>query len=283
MTPLAYCQDKTKQSGSSFVGSFKFLAKDKRDALTCLYAFCREVDDVVDGCSDKSVAQRTLLWWQMDLEKAFAGKEKPEHPVCQAIAIYAPLFQLPQIEFDEIILGMQMDLEQNRYPRFIDLNQYCYRAAGVVGRLTARILGISSLDTLAYAEKLGLALQLTNIIRDVGEDARNNRIYLPLDELALFGVDEKDILAADATPEFKQLMQFQAKRAKKMYVEALGLLPKDDAKKQKVGLMMAAIYYQLLLEIEADGVEHVLAHKIVLPKARKFRIALKVWLTGFKL
>ncbi len=282
MTPLAYCQDKVKQSGSNFVGSFRFLPSDQRAALTCLYAFCREVDDVVDDCVDQTVAEKTLAWWRQDLAKAFLQDVKPEHPVCQAIADYAQQYQLPENEFVDIIDGMHMDLQQNRYARFVDLSQYCYLVAGVVGRLTARILGISDLATLAYAEKLGLALQLTNIIRDVGEDVRNQRLYLPQDELALFAVDEVDVMAAVTTPEFANLMHFQLQRAKNTYQEALALLPKQDAKKQKVGLIMAAIYYQLLLEIERDGVEHILDHKIALPSARKFRIALKTWLFGFK-
>ncbi len=283
MTPLAYCQEKVKQSGSSFVGSFRFLPKDKRAALTCLYAFCREVDDIVDDCSDMNVAQQTLIWWRQDLSKAFRDEVTPEHPVCQALKIYAPQYQLPEKEFVEIIDGMQMDLEQNRYARFVDLSQYCYRVAGVVGRLTARILGISDLQTLAYAEKLGLALQLTNIIRDVGEDARNNRIYLAQDELALYSVDEQSVLAAEITPEFTEFMQFQINRAKKTYQEALALLPACDRKNQQVGLIMAAIYYQLLKEVEADGAGNVLDHKIILPSGRKFRIAIKTWLLGFKL
>ena len=281
MSPLLYCQQKTAVSGSSFLAGFRFLPEQKRNAVTVLYAFCRELDDVVDECSDAHVAQTTLNWWRIELAKVFAD-EVPEHPVCQALKPVVVEFGLPESELEEIINGMQMDLEQARYGTFAELSQYCYRVAGVVGRLITRILGFSEERTLQYAEKMGLALQLTNIIRDVGEDARNGRIYLPTEELQRFNVPAQTILQLKPDEAFKALMVFQAERAQETYREAVALLPAVDRKRQKVGLVMGSIYYALLQEICADGLENVLKYKIAIPKPRKQRIALKTWLFGFK-
>ena len=282
MQPLDYCQQKAAASQSSFLAGFRFLPIDKRNALTVLYAFCRELDDVVDDCSDVGVAETTLRWWRADLAKVFAGQEMPEHPVNQALGQIVMPFALPQAEFVAIIDGMQMDLMQARYADFAALCVYCHRVAGVVGQLIARILGFTNPQTLAYADKLGLALQLTNIIRDVGEDARMGRIYLPVDELQRFGVPAQSVLQAQLTPEFARLMAFQVERAETVYAEAMALLPKEDAKAQKVGLVMGSIYYALLQEIKRDGAENVLRYKIGIPSPRKKRLALKAWLFGFK-
>lgn len=280
LTPQQYCLQKAQQSGSSFVVSFKFLSQDKRDAMIALYAFCREVDDVVDDCSDVGVAQTTLNWWRNQVTLVFSGQ--PEHPVCQALQEHVGRFALPENEFMDIIDGMQMDLQQARYLTFKDLEVYCYRAAGVVGRLSARIFEFSNDETLLYAEKLGLALQLTNIIRDVGEDARRGRIYLPVEDLQTYSVTAAEILAYKETDAFAKLMAFQIERAKNIYEEAVMLLPQADMKKQRAGLVMAAIYYALLLEIEKDGAEKVLQQKLLIPKGRKIWLALKTWCFGFK-
>ena len=280
VTPLEYCRQKAAESKSSFLAGFRFLPQPKRDAMTVLYAFCRELDDVVDDCSDRHVAQTTLNWWRGELAKVFGG-EMPEHPVCRALKTVAADFGLPQEELEDIINGMQMDLEQARYGRFEDLKLYCYRVAGVVGRLIARILGFRRPETLQYAETLGLALQLTNIIRDVGEDARNGRIYLPTEELQRFNVPAQVLMQCTPTPEFAALMDFQINRTRDTYREAVALLPSEDKKSQKVGLVMGSIYYALLNEIAADGAENVLKYKIAIPSPRKKRIALKTWLFGF--
>ena len=282
MDPLAYCQQKAAASGSSFLVSFKFLPQAKKDALTIVYAFCREADDIVDDCTDGSVALKTLHWWRQDLAKVFAQGQTPEHPVHQAIATIKDQFGLPYQEFEAILDGMQMDLQQARYNSFAELQTYCHRVAGVVGRLIVRILGFQDAQTLAYADKLGLALQLTNIIRDVGEDVRQSRIYLPIEDLQRFNVPAQDLIALKTTTEFQQLMQFQIDRAKQTYREAMTLLPKVDKKQQKIGLIMAAIYHTLLIEIEKDGGQNVLRYKIAIPNPRKMRIALKTWLFGFK-
>ena len=281
MLALDYCHQKAAESHSSFLSGFRFLSVEKRNAITVLYAFCRELDDVVDGCTDPNVAQITLNWWRSDLEKVF-NNEMPEHPVHQALKDIRAKFDLPKNEFEALIDGMQMDLEQARYGSFDELKLYCYRVAGVVGCLIARILGFTNPKTLEYADKMGLALQLTNIIRDVGEDARQGRIYLPIEEMQKFDVPANVIMQCKPTDNFAKLMQFQVNRARETYREAMLLLPAEDKKSQKVGLIMAAIYYALLNEIDRDGAQNVLTYKIAIPSPRKKRIALKTWLFGFK-
>ena len=281
MLALDYCHQKVAESHSSFLSGFRFLSVGKRNAITVLYAFCRELDDVVDGCTDPNVAQITLNWWRSDLEKVF-NNEMPEHPVHQALKDIRASFDLPKNEFEALIDGMQMDLEQARYGSFDELKLYCHRVAGVVGCLIARILGFSNPQTLEYADKMGLALQLTNIIRDVGEDARQGRIYLPIEEMQKFDVPANVIMQCKPTDNFAKLMQFQVDRARETYREAMLLLPAADKKSQKVGLIMAAIYYALLNEIDRDGAQNVLTYKIAIPSPRKKRIALKTWLFGFK-
>jgi len=275
MTPDQYCQDKAAASGSSFYYSFKFLPQEKRRAITALYAFCREVDDVVDECSDENVARITLNWWRTEVTAIYAGK--PQHPVGQAIAPLVKRFNLSQEHFLEIIDGMEMDLSQHTYDNFKALQLYCYRVASVVGLLAAEIFGYSDRKTLQYANDLGMAFQLTNIIRDVGEDARRGRIYLPLDELARFGVHTGDILDAKENDGFQQLMAFQVERAEHFYEQALGQLPDADRKSQRTGLIMAAIYRATLNEVVASGC-HVLKERVSLTPLRKLWLAYTTWL-----
>lgn len=275
MTPNQYCKQKTAKSGSSFYYSFMFLSAEKREAITALYAFCREVDDIVDECSELQVAQVKLAWWRDEIEKLY--QRTPIHPVTKALLPHVTKFNLDQALFNEIIDGMEMDLNFNRYADFKQLQLYCYRVASVVGLLSAQIFGFHHRKTLKYAHDLGMAFQLTNIIRDVGEDARRKRIYLPLDELAQFNVTEDDILKSRESANVKALMDFQIHRAESFYDKALSQLPDEDCKSQIVGLMMAAIYRTLLREIQADGAEKVLNSRIALGALRKFSLALKVW------
>ncbi len=275
MTPQQYCKEKTAKSGSSFTISFIFLSKQKRDAMTALYAFCREVDDVVDECTDFNVAQAKINWWKSEIENLYDGK--PQHPVCFALQPVIPQFGLAKEHFLEIIDGMEMDLQYNRYADFKQLQLYCYRVASVVGLLSAQIFGFKNRATLKFAHDLGMAFQLTNITRDVGEDARRGRIYLPLDELKKAKVTEQDILNNNKTPQVKELIEFQIERAESYYDKALRELPTEDAKQQRVGLMMAAIYRTLLREIRADGAENVLSHKISIPPVRKLILAIKTF------
>ena len=277
MSPDEYCQQKAAQSGSSFYYSFLFLPVERRRAITALYAFCREVDDTVDDCTDVGIARTKLHWWRQEVAAMLAGS--PTHPVTKALQPHLTMYQLDGPHLQGIIDGMEMDLDQTRYLDFIGLQKYCWHVAGVVGILSASIFGKTDPETLEYAEKLGLAFQLTNIIRDVGEDARKGRIYLPVNELQQFGVTAADILNARHGPAFERLMQFQAERAQKLYDEAFALLPKADRRAQRPGLIMAAIYRALLDEIQRDGF-HVLSQRISLTPIRKLWLAWKTWVRG---
>jgi phytoene synthase len=277
MDPHQYCQQKAAGSGSSFYYSFLFLPEDKRRAITALYAFCREVDDVVDECSDAAVARTKLAWWRNELAAAFHGA--PQHPVARALAEVAPRFNLAQARLSEIIDGMQMDLDHHHYPTFEALRLYCHRVAGVVGLLSAEIFGYQDRRTLEYAVDLGLAFQLTNIIRDVGEDARRDRIYLPLDELERHGVSPDDIARSRETDNFRRLMEFQIERAQGYYREAFTKLPAADRRAQRTGIIMAAIYRTVLDEIRRDGC-HVLTGRVSLTPVRKLWIAWWTWVKG---
>ena len=274
MTPDEYCRQKALQSGSSFYYSFLFLPPERRRAITALYAFCREVDDAVDEPSDPSVAGAKLAWWRQEIARLHAGT--PQHPVARALAPAIEAFGLTEARLNEIMDGMEMDLAQSRYMDFASLRQYCHRVAGVVGALAANIFGYRNARTIEYAETLGLAFQLTNIIRDVGEDARKNRIYLPMDELKQFNVTAADILEERQTEGFARLMQFQAQRARRCYDEALALLPPEDRRAQRPGLVMAAIYRTLLDEIAGDGYQ-VLSQRTTLTPIRKLWIAWRTW------
>lgn len=278
MTPDQYCEDKAAKSGSSFYYSFRFLSDDRRRAITALYAFCREVDDVVDETREEQVARMTLNWWRGELAALYAGA--PTHPVTRALQPHVQAMDLPQGLFGEIIDGMEMDLDQARYATFADLQRYCHRVAGVVGQLSARIFGHTDPRTLDYAHDLGIAFQLTNIVRDVGEDARRGRIYLPVDELQRFEVPAADVLAYRESEAFGRLMTFQIERAEQWYAQALAQLPAADRKSQRVGLAMAAIYRATLDEIRRDGPARVLNQHLSLTPLRKLWLAWKTWTFG---
>ena len=270
-------QQKAVASGSSFYYAFLFLPPPRRAAITAFYAFCREVDDVVDEVSDPGVAATKLAWWQTEVARAYAGE--PTHPVMRALMPCAADYGIEARHLLDIIAGCQMDLTQTRYLDFAALEKYCHLVAGVVGEVSARIFGQTQEKTTEYAHKLGLAFQLTNIIRDVGEDARRGRIYLPLDELQRFDVKAHEILKGTYSDRFAALMQFQAERAQRFYDEALALLPAADRRSQKPGLMMASIYRTLLGEIERDGF-HVLHQRIALTPLRKLWLAWKMQALG---
>ena len=277
MTPDEYCRRKAASSGSSFYYSFLFLPGERRRAITALYAFCREVDDVVDEGMDPQVAAAKLAWWRHELEQLFAGD--PHHPVARALAPFLEKYSLSKTNLLEIIDGMEMDLTQSRYLDWTGLERYCYRVAGAVGLLAARIFGFHEPRTLEYAKALGTAFQLTNIIRDVGEDARKNRIYLPAEDLQRFNVPAADLLQARESQAFRELMAFEAQRARSHYEKAMAALPAVDRKAQRPGLIMAAIYRALLDEIERDGFQ-VLKQRVSLTPLRKFWIAWKTWVSA---
>ena len=277
MTPDEYCQRKAAASGSSFYYSFLFLPAERRHAITALYAFCREVDDVVDDGPDPQLAATRLAWWRAELANLFAGQ--PQHPVTQALLPFLEKYSISRERLSEIVEGMEMDLRQSRYLDWPALEMYCYRVAGVVGLLAAGIFGYRDERTPEYARKLGIAFQLTNIIRDVGEDARKNRIYLPLEDLKRFGVPAADLLQAKPSPAFQALMGFEAERARSYYREAMAALPAVDRRAQRPGLVMAAIYRTLLAEIERDGFR-VLSQRTSLTPLRKLWIAWRTWISA---
>ena len=251
MTPDDYCQQKAAASGSSFYYSFLFLPAEKRRAITAFYAFCREVDDVADEASDLDVARAKLAWWRTEVADLMAGH--PSHPVTKALAPFVAPMGIDGARMNEIIDGMEMDLVRHRYADFGELRLYCHRAAGVVGQLSAGIFGYRHAATLEYAEELGLAFQLTNIIRDVGEDARRGG------------------------EAFRAVMAEQADRAEATYARALARLHPEDRRNQRAGLIMAAIYRTLLAEIRRDGFP-VLEGRVSLTPIRKLWIAWKTWI-----
>jgi len=276
MTPDQYVQDKAARSGSSFYYAFLFLPPPQRAAITAFYAFCREVDDVVDEVSETSVAATKLAWWRKEVVASFDGN--PTHPVTKALIPQAPAFGIQPAHLMAVIDGCQMDLEQSRFLDFPGLARYCDLVAGVVGEVAANVFGRTSDATIDYAHRLGLAMQLTNIIRDVGDDARRGRIYIPVSELQRFDVKANEILQRQPpygySERFTALMKFQAERAHACYDEAMALLPEHDRAAQKPGLMMANIYRTLLREIEADNFR-VLHQRTSLTPLRKLWIAMR--------
>jgi len=281
MTPETYVQDKAAKSGSSFYYAFLFLPPQRRAAITAFYAFCREVDDVVDETTDAGVAAAKLAWWRQEVASAYAGH--PNHPVMRALMPHREAFSIEASHLLAVIDGCQIDLEQTRFLDFAGLTRYCHLVAGVVGEVAASIFGRTSDQTVQYAHRLGLAMQLTNIIRDVGDDARRGRIYLPVSELQRFDVKASELLARSApygySDRFNALMEFQAERAHQTYDEAMALLPADDRSAQKPGLMMANIYRTLLREIESDGFQ-VLHQRTSLTPLRKLWIAMRTNWSG---
>ncbi|QBM29025.1 All-trans-phytoene synthase [Hydrogenophaga pseudoflava] len=286
MNPQDYAQQKAAASGSSFYYAFLFLPPERRAAITAFYAFCREVDDVVDEVSDLGVAQAKLGWWRQQVAQAFGGRA--DHPALQALMPHTATFGIEARHLLAVIDGCQMDLDQSRYLDFANLQQYCHLVAGIVGEVAARIFGQTDPRTTDYAHRLGLAFQLTNIIRDVGEDAARGRIYLPVNELQRFDVKAHELIKRGAAPgmdtadfhrRFCELMRFQCERALSTYDEALALLPETDRRAQKPGLMMASIYRTLLQEIAADPVL-VLTQRVSLTPLRKFWLAWKVQALG---
>jgi len=277
MTPETYVQEKAAASGSSFYYAFLFLPPPRRAAITAFYAFCREVDDVVDEVSDPGVAQTKRAWWGQEVAKAYAGTAT--HPVMQALMPHTSTLGIEARHLLAVIEGCRMDLEQTRYLDWPGLQRYCHLVAGIVGEVAARIFGQTDAATTQYAHTMGQAFQLTNIIRDVGEDALRGRIYLPVNELQRFEVKAHEITARQYSDRFTALMKFQAERAHALYEQAYALLPAADRRSQKPGLMMASIYRTLLREIERADFR-VLHQRISLTPLRKFWLAWKVQALG---
>lgn len=270
MTPQEYCQQKAAQSGSSFYYSFLFLPPERRDAITALYAFCREIDDIVDECHDETIARTKLQWWRAEIERLYAGS--PGHPVAKALLPTLERYDLSQEHFLEVIDGMEMDLDYNSYPDFKTLSLYCHRVASMVGLMSIEIFGYQDRQTRKYAHDLGMALQLTNILRDVREDAERGRVYLPLDELSANGVSAQDVLAYRMSEGLSTVLKDLARRAREHYERAFSALPEVDRFDQRSGIIMGQIYRTLLDELERDDFD-VFAHRVALTPVRKLWIA----------
>ena len=283
MTPQEYAQQKAAASGSSFYYAFLFLPPERRAAITAFYAYCREIDDVVDEVSDPGIAQSKLDWWRGEVRNAFAGQAS--HPALQALLPHSQTFGIEARHLLQVIEGCEMDLTQTRYLDFANLKQYCHLVAGVVGEVAANIFGQTDARTTDYAHRLGLALQLTNIIRDVGEDAVRGRVYLPIEDLQRFDVKAHELIKRGTTSDasfpqrFEALMRFQIERALQTYDEALTMLPAQDRQAQKPGLMMASIYRTLLHEIAREP-QLVLTRRVSLTPLRKLWLAWKVQALG---
>ncbi len=276
MTPQQYCEQKAAGSGSSFYYGFLALPAEKRRAIIALYAFCREVDDIADGKGDRDVRRAKLQWWRDEIQRLFTQAET--HPVTQALSPVIKQFNLPEEHFLEIIDGMEMDLDNSSYASYKELYLYCHRVAGVVGLMSAEIFGYRDRATLKYAHELGMAFQLTNIIRDVQEDALNGRIYLPLNELAQHGINAADILMQKTSPTLRNVLAAMAAQALSHYDNAFRLLPEADRYLQRAGIIMAEVYQTLLHEIRKDEYR-VMQHRISLPPLRKLWIA---WRTRWR-
>ena len=275
MTPTEYCESKAAASGSSFYYSFMFLDPLRRSEILALYAFCREVDDVADsGAIDIDVARAKLLWWKSELDNTWLGK--PNHPVTRALQGAITRHSLKKLHFDLIIEGMLMDLANTHYTTFTELDEYCYRVAGVVGILTATIFGHKNALTLEFAKRLGLAFQLTNILRDVKEDIERKRVYIPAEDLTRFGLKPDEGIDSLNRSAFAEMMQFQIARTENIYKKAIEILPDEDRENQKAGIIMANIYQLLLHKIKKDPAK-VLDRRVSLAPLTKLWIAYRTW------
>jgi phytoene synthase len=246
----ARCAEITRRASSNFYYAFMLLPLERRRALHAVYAFCRFVDDITDDIGgDDSIAQPVamLARWREELLKVFAGT--PTRPVSRALADNVGRFGIPRRYFEEVIDGVEMDLTRRRYESFDELSLYCRRVASAVGLICIEIFGYRNPATRVYAEKLGLAFQLTNIIRDVREDAERGRIYLPLEDLRRFGVTEAELLEGAYSDRFRTLMAFEAQRARDFYREAAQALPPEDRPAMLSAEAMRLIYSSLLERI----------------------------------
>jgi phytoene synthase len=281
MTPQAYCAEKAASASSSFTAAFRLLDPRRRAAMEALYAFCREVDDVADDCSDQAVAQTTLNWWRSQLvhraDRSGSDDQAPGtvcHPVIQALGPVIDDFDLPIDDLALIISGVERDLYPLQFSDWSALDDYCDQVAGAVGRLSARIFGRIDEAVLRYASRLGLALQYTNILRDIGEDARRQRVYLPETLLRDHGLHRTDVMSLSDTPQLRAALAELAQRAHALYDQALADLPTWSVAQQRPGLVMAAIYRDLLRVIEASNYQ-VLHQRIALTPSRKLWLGLK--------
>jgi phytoene synthase len=269
-----FCRALTKASRSNFTYAFLFLPRREREALYAIYAFCRMTDDLVDEADGPAVEDR-LAGWRRELEAAVRGEAS--HPVTRRLGDTIREYRIPPHYFQELVDGMEMDLVKSRYASFAELAEYCHRVAGVVGLMCIEVFGYSRPETREYAERLGTAFQLTNILRDLGTDAARGRLYLPLEELTRFGVSEADILTGRLTPAFRSLMRFEVERARGFYAAAEAVLPVVDRPRMLPARIMSAIYRRLLERIEAEEYD-VFSRRIRLSRPHRLTLALACWL-----
>jgi 15-cis-phytoene synthase len=269
----AYCQNITRRSSSNFYYAFRLLSPERRDALYAVYAFCRFVDDIVDD-DNRRDPTGLLARWRDELGRVYAGT--PTHPISCALADAVQRFPLAQQHFLDLIRGVEMDLTQRRYPTFDALYEYCYLVASTVGLLCIEIFGHQHASARDYAVDLGIAFQLTNILRDVMEDGRRGRIYLPLEDLLRFDCTEAELLSSRYSPRLGALMAFECGRARAYYLRARGALAAEDRSSLAAAEAMRLIYERLLDRIEARHFD-VFGPKVTLPRYQKLTLALAAW------
>jgi len=271
--------EKTVQS--NFFYSFLFLPKPKRDAIIDVYAFCRAIDDIVDDIVEKSngpqafsQAQVELNRWREELDNLYAGD--PTMPIAEKLQRVLERFPMPKEYFKEMINGCEMDLLRNRYETFDELYQYCYRVAAITGLMCIEIFTYRSLSAKDYAVNLGIALQLTNILRDLKEDAARGRVYLPQEDLRRFGYSEDDLASGKINDNFRKLMKFECERARGYYQVAANCLAEEDRPTMTAAVTMGKIYHRLLEQIEQVDYD-VFNHRIRLHRPERFLIAFSEW------
>jgi phytoene synthase len=268
-------EELTQKSGSNFSLSFFFLSKEKRRAMQALYAFCRHSDDIVDQDEPREVRQKQLGEWRKELDACYS--RNPNIPMMKDLMECVSKYNIPKTYFEELILGVEMDLDNNRYQTFDDLYLYCYRVASIVGLMCIEVFEYKDAETKKYAEYLGIALQLTNILRDVGDDASMDRIYIPLEDVKSFELDEQEILQKRYSSRFSALASFHAQRAEDYYQKASAALPVSDKKNMLAAEIMGRVYHSVLGRIRMNDY-HVFEGRTSLSKPHKLLIAFQVWM-----
>jgi len=280
MTPEQYCEKKVKESGSSFYYSFLYLDKIKQREIFAIYAFCREVDDIADNISDKSIAQIKLLWWTNDLNKCYSKTEIPEHPVNQELKFVIEKYNLDKKIFNDLIHGMQMDIDNAQYNTINELLEYCYQVAGTVGLMCVNIFGYSDKSVFKYSESLSNFLQLVNITRDCKEDyLKYNRIYIPLELLKKHNLTRQEfkniLLKKENSQNFKNLISEFISIAENYYCLYKKQISKKDLKSQFPGYIMGEIYKDILNKIKKNPLLVLNSKKISISPLKKLYIAFK--------
>jgi phytoene synthase len=263
-----------KAIGSNFYYSFLFLPASKRKAITNVYRFARVLDDIVDNDHTGRDPEAELQYWRDEVEYCYLGQ--PETSIGEELMMSIDEFDIPKQPFMDLIEGMEMDLKWSSYQTFADLREYCYRAASAVGLICIEIFGYDSPGTREYAVNLGLALQLTNILRDLQEDAARGRIYIPIEDLERFGYSEQDLKANLYNRPFIDLMKYQHKRARYYFERAAATLPEQDRQSLVAAEIMGAIYRELLDNIQAAQFD-VYRNRISVAKMQRLKIALNIW------